>query len=210
MNNTIILLNGPTSSGKSTISKAFQAKIDKPFVHLSFDTYLELLPERFLEAEGIFLSNKPLSEIPTHPPANGLYSKLVEGFHRTLAAMASTGLDIIIDHAIKNEAWFLECYTQLHAYKLHFVGLHCAADILEAREIERGDRPIGLSHAHNNAVHTNMVYDIEINSGELSADKCATALIDFLEQAPIANGFEQSYQRINRQRRTTPLTYPTE
>lgn len=184
--------------------------MDKPFVHLSFDTYLDLLPERFLEAEGIFLSNKPLSEIPTQPPADGLYSGLVEGFHRTLAAMASTGLDIIIDHAIKNEAWFLECYTQLHTYNVYFVGLHCAAQILEAREIERGDRPIGLSRAHNRAVHTNMVYDLELDTGELNPEQCATVMIDFLEQAPIADGFEQSYQRIVRQRRTTLLTYPTE
>jgi chloramphenicol 3-O phosphotransferase len=165
-----------------------------PFVHMSFDTYLALFPTRFLEAEGIYLSNIPLSEVENQSSAAGYYAKLVQGFHRSVAAMASTGLDIIVDHAIKNEAWFLECYALLHSYKVYFVGINCALHILEAREIARGDRPIGLSQLHGSTVHENMIYDLEIDSGELSPQACAHMLAAFLSAAPLPHGFEQSYR----------------
>ena len=44
----IILLNGPSSAGKSTLAKAIQHHLDLPFWHISSDQFVEahMLPAR--------------------------------------------------------------------------------------------------------------------------------------------------------------------
>ena len=52
MNGKIILLNGPSSAGKTTIARAIQQTIDVPFWHVASDQFVEsrMLPNR--RAEG--------------------------------------------------------------------------------------------------------------------------------------------------------------
>ena len=45
----IIFLNGTSSSGKSSIAKALQNLLETPFLHVSADDFLSMLPERFID-----------------------------------------------------------------------------------------------------------------------------------------------------------------
>ena len=47
-NGKIILLNGPSSAGKTTIARAIQQLIDEPFWHVASDQFVEsrMLPNR--------------------------------------------------------------------------------------------------------------------------------------------------------------------
>ena len=50
-------------------------------------------------------------------------------------------------------------------------------DVLEAREIARGDRAIGLARWQFDKVHRGMTYDFEIDTSTLTPDACAAAIM---------------------------------
>ncbi len=74
---TIIVLNGTSSSGKSSIAHALQQTLDEPFLHFDCDQFKGMLPLNRTGEGGDFGMDIAAR-------------KLVLGFHRILAAMASS------------------------------------------------------------------------------------------------------------------------
>ncbi len=64
------------------------------------------------------------------------------GFHRSIAAMAEAGNDIVVDHVLSEPWRLLDCLTVLRPEDVLFVGVHCPLD-----ELARSDRPQGLAAA---------------------------------------------------------------
>ena len=48
MPGTIILLNGTSSSGKTSIVKALQDSMEEPYLDMGIDRFIWMLPKRFL------------------------------------------------------------------------------------------------------------------------------------------------------------------
>lgn len=152
MTGRIILINGASSSGKSTLSRALQASLDEPFWHYSIDHLLAagVLPMRRIE-NGEF-------------PWSGMRAAFFEGFHRCLPALAVAGNDLIVEHIVETEAWMSRLVRLLDPFDVFFVGLHCPLAELERRELQRGDRRAGEARLDHGVVHTFCTYDIEIDS----------------------------------------------
>jgi chloramphenicol 3-O phosphotransferase len=49
----IVLLNGTSSSGKTTLAKALQRAMPTPYLHLGIDTVVFALPGRWLDAPAV-------------------------------------------------------------------------------------------------------------------------------------------------------------
>lgn len=150
----IILLNGASSSGKSTLSSALQAQLDIPFWHFSIDHLREakVLPTRRIE-QGDFSWN----EMRPH---------FFQGFHHCLAALAGAGNNLIVEHIVETEAWMQRLVRLLEPFDVFFVGLHCPLPELERREIERGDRKRGEARQDFAVTHTFGRYDLDIHATE--------------------------------------------
>lgn len=161
----IILLNGASSAGKSTLAKAVQRLIDQPFWHVSSDQFVaaQLLTQRRGEG-GDFAW-------PVMRP------RFFTAFHRCLPAIASAENNIIVEHVIEFEAWMGDLVQLLAAFDIFFVGVHCPLPELERRERERGDRAIGEARDHLQVVHTFGTYDYEVDSTTAAADENAHQLI---------------------------------
>ena len=85
----IILINGASSSGKTTLSRALQKKLEEPFWHFSID---HLRKARVL----------PLERIKSGEFAwPSMRSAFFEGFHRSLPALAEAGNNLIVMSAWK-------------------------------------------------------------------------------------------------------------
>src|SRR5882757_8544933 len=127
----IIFINGASSSGKSTLSAALQAKLEEPFWHFSIDHLREarVLPMQRIRS-GDFLW-------PALRPA------FFEGFHRCLPALAGAGNNLIVEHIVETEVWMQRLVQILEQFDVFFVGVHCPLPELERRETARGDRRIG-------------------------------------------------------------------
>lgn len=155
MSGKIIFVNGASSSGKSTLSRALQAKLDEPFWHFSIDHLREanVLPlQRIKNEEFLWSAMRPA---------------FFEGFHRCLPALAEVGNNLIVEHIVETEAWMHRLVLLLEPFDVFFVGVHCPLPELERREMERGDRRIGDARQDYEVIHTFGAYDLEVDSTEL-------------------------------------------
>ena len=162
----IIFLHGPSSSGKSTLARALQAKLPKPFWHYSID---------HLRDSGVL----PMARISSGDFAwRDMRAEFFDGFHRSIAAFADAGNNLLVEHILDTPGWGEQLGELLVAHDVLFVGLHCPLDELNRREQARGDRPAGSAEADFYAVHRGLTYDLELQTGadlEASVARVAAA-----------------------------------
>jgi chloramphenicol 3-O phosphotransferase len=166
----VIVINGPSSSGKTTLALALQKELDLPFIRFSFD---------------LFLDHKafPLEQIK-----NGKFSwdqmrpSVFRGLHRCLPALATAGNNLIFDHIIETKAWLYELVSLISELDVFFVGLHCSLPELERREHQRGDRRPGEARQDFETVHSIPTYDLEINSEGLLEKNVRSVILAWKER----------------------------
>ncbi|MFI7452433.1 chloramphenicol phosphotransferase CPT family protein [Nonomuraea sp. NPDC049714] len=164
----IIMLNGASSSGKSTLARSLQRRLDEPFLYVSSDQFVAagMLPER-RDRDG------PFAWWPEMRP------RFFHGFHRCLPALAGAGNDLIVEHIIEFPAWRVLLAELLAGFDVFLVGVHCDLDELDRRERARGDRRIGEGRAHveKDGIHTFGPYDYEVDTTRTTdaADAVLTA-----------------------------------
>lgn len=148
----IIFLHGASSSGKSTIARALQCQLSHPFWHVSIDHLRDagMIPmERFRNGDFDWQATRPA---------------VFEGFHRSLAAYADAGNNLIIEHILDTEGWAERLHDLLRPHDVLFVAVHCSTPLLRERERQRGDRPMGSAEKDQTTIHEGRLYDLELNS----------------------------------------------
>ena len=170
----IILLNGVSSAGKTSIAKALQAQLDEPYLHVCIDSFEDMMPAQ-REAEGPF-AWRPI------------FSNMLSGFHHSIRALAECGNNLIVNHVLvegeEPETWLSECLQLIEPYKVFFVGVHCPIEELDRREISRGDRPKGLARWQFDRMHRQVVYDFEVDTSVCSPQECANLIQAALSASP--------------------------
>jgi chloramphenicol 3-O phosphotransferase len=168
----IIFLNGTSSSGKTGIAKALQDVLDEPYLHFCVDTFLWMLPDRYLSQEAL--------------PA--VISRVISGMHHCIAASASMGNNIIVDHVLEQEQWLKECVRLLADFPVLFVGVHCPLEELERREGTR-NRQRGTARYQFGLVHDHGVYDLEVDTSIHNSMDCALQIKDALRDTHSSDAF---------------------
>jgi chloramphenicol 3-O phosphotransferase len=165
MTGKIIFVNGASSSGKSTLCRALQARLELPFWHYSIDHFRHsgVLPDERIE-RGDF-------SWALMRPA------FFEGFHRCLPALAQAGNNLLVEHIIETAEWRSRLEQLFRPFDVFWVGLHCPLAELEKRELQRGDRRVGEAREDHATVHAHCTYDIEVDSTRPLADN-VRAVID--------------------------------
>ena len=160
----IILIHGPSSSGKSSIAGELQARIEAPFWHISID---------HLRDAGIL----PMARIRSREfPWTGLREPFFDGFHHALAAYAGSGNNLIVEHIVETQAWMADLVRILTRFDVFFVRVHCAVEELERREIARGDRRAGDARRDFEALPV-FPYDLELDSTATTAGESVERLL---------------------------------
>ena len=126
-----VLLNGPSSSGKSTLAKAVQKLIEEKraerYEVISIDDFMKGSPQETIYDDDVFAVSGDLCE-------------------KALETLGS-GTCVIIDHVITSERIFRQLKEMLSAYPLRTVNVTCPPDVLRERERTRGDRCPGSAEA---------------------------------------------------------------
>jgi chloramphenicol 3-O phosphotransferase len=171
----IILLNGTSSSGKSSIAKELSELLDGPYYSLAVDAFNAMRDARELDPNEL----------------GDILYRMRRGFHRAVAGMAAGGNNLIVDHVL-SESWRLrDCLEQFAPFDVVFVGVHCSQAELERREQMRGDRPPGLAAQQLSCVHEHALYDIECDTTTATPRECAQHIRDQLAQRSAPSAFEQ-------------------
>ena len=102
----IILLNGTSSAGKSTLAQALRLELEPQFHFYSSD---QLADEGF----------RPLDK----EARLAWRQRLFDGFHRSIPAFASVGLDLLIDHIVEERDWADQLQALLSPFDVFWVGV---------------------------------------------------------------------------------------
>jgi chloramphenicol 3-O phosphotransferase len=175
----VLLLNGASSSGKSTIARQLLVDFEIPWFHMGVDMFGAMRAERStyeLDPDGV----------------RDVLRRTRAGFHRAAAGMAHAGNNIVVDHVL-SEPWRLDdLLTVMVGLDVVFVGVHCSIADLQKRETHRGDRTVGSAVDQVAKVHSHGIYDIEVNTSVDTAETCSAQIRRHLQrnQEPGTRAFE--------------------
>lgn len=177
----IIVLNGTSSAGKSTLAKALQSCLSAPYLHLGIDTMIFALPKRYLYPphwHEVFRYHWPPDgsteglEIEAGPYGH----QLINGLHHAVAALSRAGQHVIVDHVLLEPAWVLECARLFAELPTLFVGVLCPLEVVEQRERDRKDRTLGQARAQYHKLHRHGRYDLTVDTSVATAEECAALI----------------------------------
>jgi chloramphenicol 3-O phosphotransferase len=176
----IIFLNGPSSSGKTTLLEILQEKLEAPYLNMGIDKFIWMMPKRYLD--------RPLWDdvLGRATEAGRTGQILLSGMHHAIAAAAQRGNNILADHVLVDKAWVEECIRLFHTMRAYLVGIRCPLEVLERRERERKDRTLGQAIAQFEIVHRHARYDLEVDTSQLGPEECADRIITRLQSPPEA------------------------
>lgn len=172
----VIILNGTTSAGKTSLARALQDVASRPLLHVRMDDFLTMQPRRLdNHPDGFVFAGVEGVEPPEVSIKTGPYgAKLISGMRQAVAAMADSGLDMIVDDVWLREGAEQADYIRLLSkHQVFFVGVSAPLAILEQRELARGDRDIGQARWQQGRVHIGATYDLEIDTGEMTPQQAA-------------------------------------
>ena len=176
-----IFLNGASSSGKSSLARALQLRLEKPYLYLAEDMFFDALPEREYS--------------PSDHQRYG--SRLYEGFIQCVRALVECDNRVIVDTVAWSPGSLVGFVNALWDIPVFAVGVHCPLPVLEAREQQRQDRSLGLARKQFERVHRNAVYDLEIDTSGMESRACAELVVRAMESACTPHAFLRMKQRVN-------------
>jgi chloramphenicol 3-O phosphotransferase len=188
MSGRIVILNGATRSGKTSIAHALQQT--GPWINLGVDSQNRSLPDALKPGIGL----RPGGERPDlEHDVVGLYLALYE----SVAAHARQGFDVVVDvghHDVYSRplAILPQCARLLAGLYALFVGVHCPIETIMAR---RNADPQDGFYAHGpgipapvqrwqDAVHVPGIYDLAVDTGSMTPPDCAAAIAALLAARP--------------------------
>lgn len=180
----IILLNGASSAGKSTLAQALQARLAEPFWHFSID--------HLLAAKVLPMSRIDSGEFAWH----GMRPQFFDGFHRCIPALAAAGNNLIVEHIVESQDWMNRLLHLFEPFDVFFVGLHCPLPELERREIERGNRRIGEARTDFETTHAFCQYDFEVQSTLPPEQNVSTIIAAWRSRQSRQGAFQQMQRRL--------------
>ena len=172
----VILLNGASSVGKTSIAKAIQDLARRPFLHVQLDAFLGMLPSRALDDPSGLMFDRVDGQTIDVKLGHIVQLALI-GMRNAVASMAECGNNLIVDDVFFGDE-DAEYRRLLQPYDLRLVGLFAPLAVLQDRERARGDRDIGLAKGQIERVHNGRSYDLELDTAHASPSELAKQICD--------------------------------
>lgn len=195
----IILLNGSSSAGKTTLAHAIAALSERPVQHISLDQFRDGMASRYrgMNARAGEPGSRGLNVVPT---ADGTQTSLrfgdvgrgtLRGMRRAVAAFATTGIDVVVDDLLLEPGFLADYLEALDGLAVTFVGVRCDLATVSAREAARPGRFPGTAAAHWASVHAGCRYDVEVDTGRHSPKQCAARVLAVAARPPQPAAFDR-------------------
>jgi chloramphenicol 3-O phosphotransferase len=197
----IILLNGSSSAGKTTLAITLQQLLPDPWHHIALDQFRDGLGGRYrglnsppgtpgargLNVVPVALGNERVTEVQF----GDLGKQVLRGMRRAIAAFAREGNNVIIDDLMFEKEFLHDYLEALDGFDVLFVGVRCPIDVVNAREAKRPGRFPGTATSHFDRVHKHCVYDIEVDTGTAKPRECAQLIIARLDAKQPRDAFDR-------------------
>jgi chloramphenicol 3-O phosphotransferase len=186
---SIIVLNGASSSGKTTIARALQDLWPRPLILTGIDAFILGWPDSYATYPADDGSPAAPSAgvriVPGLGPAPSWIPEFGDDFHTMMrlaheswALISQGGVNLVIDHVLIDPTLRKQARDTLVG--AFWVGVMCDVDELIRRETARGDRHVGFASGTSAVVHREMSYDLVIDTTATSTELLARQVYDAL------------------------------
>ncbi len=188
----VIILNGPSGSGKSSIQKEFQHLMMpnlwcKTGIDMLFDAPM---PNITAENMSFWQSPNPIRWVQESTDENGnkiitLFigeqgTKVAYGMNSAIADYAKNGCNVIVDYIAYDPAWLTDLQKKLAGIRTYYVAVDISLATLEQREAARGTSPKGHARSHYFTIYGTINYDLRVNSEKNSAQEIAQQIKELI------------------------------
>ncbi|MGK4584903.1 chloramphenicol phosphotransferase CPT [Kitasatospora sp. HPMI-4] len=159
---SVIVLNGGSSTGKTTLVRALQEVLPQPWLRIGVDTFVEALPPALQDSEdGLEVAADGVVKVGAE------FRELEAVWMTGVAAMVRAGAKVVVDEVFLGGAASQQRWARVLAgLEVFWVGVRCDPATAAARELARGDRPPGMAAGQAGLVHQGVHYDLEVDTTE--------------------------------------------
>ena len=190
----IVVLNGAPRAGKSSIAAVIQESFDGPWMKLGVDIARVMTPARYQPGVGL----RPGE--PAHPIAP-LLPAFYAALYESIAAHSRAGLNVVADVGHHDAEILADCARRLAGLPALLVGVRCPIEVIMARRTDSPpgrystgsvDEPVPEAvRRWQHDVHLPGVYDLEVDTSQLSPEQCADVIRRRLEDDAPPTAFRQ-------------------
>lgn len=161
MTKRVILLNGPSSAGKSTLAKSLETLVSKRrnerYAIVSIDDHMRISTGETIYEDDVFeISGEMIADV---------------------IEVLRTAPGAIVDHVITSERIYRQFTDAMRPYTLHTVRVTCPLEVLFKREQTRKNRCPGSAEASFTYLYPKDGYDLAVDTHEMTAEQCAEAIL---------------------------------
>ncbi|GAA0854353.1 chloramphenicol phosphotransferase CPT family protein [Aliiglaciecola litoralis] len=159
MKGNVIVLNGTSSSGKTTLARELQSILPEVYLLCSLDAFWDMTPLGM-------------------PAGSKNFPNMKLALAKSVRALAETGHNVIVDIVFCGQKTGTELAKEFAGLNTKIVKVECPLDELSKREIARGNRTIGLAKSQYESVHLGVHYDLIVDTLIHSPKQCAEKIMD--------------------------------
>jgi chloramphenicol 3-O phosphotransferase len=183
---TIIILNGTSSSGKTSIRKEFQNLTKDFYYDFTMDNFTGVLPQKYLNFNekikmtkdhklGLYFDKK------TRTAKSGKHAdKMREDMCYVIKTLADRKSNIVADLVLFNLEKTKLLAKLLENHTTYLIRVVCSVEELRKREKARKDRNIGMAEKQLSNIDTRY-NDFVLDSNHKTPKQLAKELIKFIE-----------------------------
>jgi chloramphenicol 3-O phosphotransferase len=191
---SIIILNGPSSVGKTTLTLRLQQLLPVPFLRLALDDLIQMMPASTNQWDTAFGPEVAAEQLPIgfcfrkeSSPHGELELRLHAGWfgqriQELLGPLARTlveeGCHVILDTVMLQPETLHQLLVLLGpGVRSCTIGLWASLSALEERELKRGDRTPGSARWQAERVHAGKEYDLQFWTDQQDLESVASAIV---------------------------------
>jgi chloramphenicol 3-O phosphotransferase len=192
----VILANGPSSAGKTTLCRGLQAAITHPYLCIGFDDFVFLSAQRYYRgadtaeqreqdvntSQGVrmVVTSEPGAPRTVEAVFGPVFRSLIGGMAPAARALVDAGSSVIFDHVLHDQEMYDSVQRSFEGLDVFTVGVVCPVAVLEAREASRGDRVLGRARGLADVVHQFCEYDVVVDTGRDDPQTCVDRVLEAL------------------------------
>lgn len=170
-----MVLNGGSSSGKSSIARRLQDLLGPTWLTLGVDDLIRALPG----------GDDPVDAGPSidfesdgSVTVGDDFRRAEAAWYQGLAAIGRAGTGLILDEVFMGGRVSQDrLAAALSGLAVMWVGVGCAPGVAAARERTRPDRVVGMARLRAERVHEGVCYDLVVDTTVASPTECANAVV---------------------------------
>jgi chloramphenicol 3-O phosphotransferase len=188
----VVILNGVSRAGKSTLARAIQESVPGVWMHLGGDAHKACTPPNRQPGIGLRPGRNQVQ-----PEVEECVPVLHAALYESVAVHARFGLDVVVDdnfHDSYTRRYGIleDCARRLAGLDTLFVGVRCPIEVIWERRARTWGQVLGevaqdvvdAVELAQHATHEHRGYDLEVDTSLTSAENCAAVIARRLSEGP--------------------------